>query len=128
MSRNNFAMPLISGILVPPEIDLDTGDFKLAYDGDLIRAYVYVFLQCQKWERLGLPEYGLKDYLFDTQPAVGLVCKEIEEDLIRYIPQAEFSCNGYQTDANELVVQVFWAYNQIEQPFVSVTFGDYDNG
>ena len=112
---------MITGIAYPLQLD-SSGSLKLASGSDYIGQQILSYLETELGERLGLPNYGLPDFLLKSQTAPGFIAADIEAKLPLFIPQATFQVQANLSDDGELEIQIFWNYQGEEQAPISTTF------
>ncbi|KOP22827.1 hypothetical protein AMR41_29485 [Hapalosiphon sp. MRB220] len=111
----------INGIAFPLALDPSKGNLLLASDADLIQGHILSYLQTQPFERVMVPSYGMKDYLFDTISDMSVITSDIEAGLKSYVPDAEFQVTGSINDQGEALISVYWSYKDEEQATITVT-------
>jgi hypothetical protein len=111
----------LTGFTYPLQINAD-GGISLSSDADYIQQQIRSYVETELGERLGLAEYGLPDYLFQTYQAVGFIARDLETKLPIFIPQASFSCRAEINDSGEASVEIDWTYQDEEQSTLTFKF------
>jgi hypothetical protein len=119
-------MALITGYKFPLEID-SSGNLVLAEDSDYISGLILSYVSVDLGERLGLPNYGLPDYLLRSYQSFGFAGDDLKRRLTADIPQAEFAVNSELDDNGQALITVFWSYNGVNQEPVIFSLAD-ENG
>lgn len=104
----------LSGYKFPLELSV-SGQLMLASDEDYILGLIRSYVQVYRGERLGLPNYGIPDYLLKAESAFGLVASDLQSRLSASIPNAEFAVRTILTDTGDATVLVSWRYRGREQ-------------
>ncbi|ANV88502.1 hypothetical protein [Picosynechococcus sp. PCC 7117] len=93
------------------------GSLQVVSGADRIRSHILHYLQVFKDERVMRPEYGIDDYLFDNVSNVTAITSDLLAGLNRYIPEAQFSVNGTVNDLGEVLINIYWLYEDVESSF-----------
>jgi hypothetical protein len=113
---------MLTGLAYPLAIDPVTKGLAIASDADYIAQQIRSFVETERGERLGLPNYGLPDYLFSAYQAIGFIARDLETKLPQFIPQASFSCTASINDAGEAIVVINWIFQGENQVPLKFTF------
>jgi phage baseplate assembly protein W len=111
----------LTGFTYPLQINAE-GGISLSSDADYIEQQIRSYVETELGERLGLPKYGLPDYLFQTYQAVGFIARDLETKLPTFIPQATLSCRAEINDSGEASVEIDWTYLEEEQSILIFNF------
>jgi len=103
---------MVTGIIFP--LSIANGNLAVASEGELFKGHILSWLQTQPKERVMRPAYGMDDYLFDSIPDISAVTSNIKAGLQNYIPEVEFDVQGLINDAGEVLVYVYWTYQDNE--------------
>lgn len=107
-------MAALTGFAFPLALDGE-GGLQLASEAEYVRGLILSYVSIYKGERLGLPNYGLPARLFESYNAFGFIAKEVEAELVRAIPEADFAVTSQLNDDGDGVIIILWAYKGVDQ-------------
>jgi hypothetical protein len=108
------------GIAVP--LRIEKGQLVTATDAELAYQHIISVLQTETFERLGLIDFGLPDYTFNSYPNFLRVGNDIRERLESSIDTCIFDVSAYLGDDGIGLVEINWTYLNEEQPAINLQF------
>lgn len=107
------------GISFPLKITED-GSLKTSTDIDLLRDRIMSVLLTRKFERIMRPNYGIREYTFESRPTIRPVTEGIRLALKKQIPEVDnfevFAGFQSNVETKTLRVQINWGVSKIPQP------------
>ncbi|MFS0515153.1 hypothetical protein ACEYW6_10570 [Nostoc sp. UIC 10607] len=100
---------MVKGIAFP--LTIEKGNLKVSEDADLYKGHILSWLKTENFERVMRPEYGLKDYLFESIQDISFIASSIQSGLETYIPEVNFEVEGNINDLGESEINVYWTYD-----------------
>ncbi|UKO99356.1 GPW/gp25 family protein [Nostoc sp. UHCC 0870] len=102
-------------------LQIVNGNLSVVTDGNLYKAHILSFLQTELRERVMRPQYGLKDYLFETISDITLIAANIKTGLQQYVPEIQLEVTGNINDQGEAEISIYWLFEDEEQPTIRLT-------
>ena len=94
------------------------GNLKVVNGDGVIRQHIRSWLETELKERVMKLDYGTRDYLFETKSDWSIVAIDINRDLIKEIPQADFNVSIQADNLGNLEVTVNWSTDTQQTPIV----------
>ncbi len=99
----------MKGVTFP--LSVSKGNLVVATDAELYRGHILSWLKTENFERVMRPEYGLKDYLFESIQDISFIASSIKSGLENYIPEVTFEVEGSINDLGESEINIYWTYD-----------------
>ena len=94
------------------------GTLQTVSGDDVIRQHIRSWLETELKERVMRLDYGTKNFLFETKNDWSIVAIDINRDLIKEIPQADFNVSIEADNLGNLEVTVNWSTDIQQTPIV----------
>jgi hypothetical protein len=110
----------ITGIAYP--LQIINGQLVTATDTELANDHINATIETETLERLGLPNFGLPDYTFNSYPNFLQVGSDVKNRLENWISECSFNVASNLDDTGIGTIEIFWKYKSEQKESITLSF------